>query len=67
MITTAPHELWHYTANLGEITLIENPDPYAPRYEVWMTRLDWDQWCRLVATDDRSEAQFVFRKAIAHL
>lgn len=67
LTTHAPYELTHYGDLHGEISLIENPDPFNPRYEVWMTRVDWEQWYRLTATDDLTEAQGIFKQAITHL
>jgi hypothetical protein len=67
MIATTPHERTHYGDHHREITLIENPDAFLPRYEVWMHRTDWGEWRRLIATDDLTEAQAAFTQGLTQL
>ena len=59
-------ELRSFANNYGELTLTENPYPLA-RFEVWIQRIDWKGWCRLVATDDLEGAESVFQKALFQL
>jgi len=65
--TPTPHELKHFGNHDGEITLIQNPDVFPSRYEVWMTRVEWEDWRRLVATDDFTEAEAAFLQGLTQL
>ena len=58
-----PQELKHFGNNYGEVSLIENPYPFS-RYEVWMTRIDWEGWRRVLGTEDLSTARHLFGKAV---
>ena len=61
-----PQELRHFENDSSELSLVENPYPFS-RYEVWMTRVEWEEWRRLLATEDLSTAQQVFERALHDL
>jgi hypothetical protein len=47
--------------------MIQNPYVFPARYEVWLTRVDWEEWRRLIATDDVTEAQAAFTQGLTQL
>jgi hypothetical protein len=67
MIATTPHERTHVGTLHGQIAMIQNPDVFPARYEVWMHRTDWGEWRRLIATDDLTEAQAAFTQGLTQL